>query len=217
MLLDPLDDELDQIRSKDRVRDLAEVFTHRREVDAILDLVNDAFGALDIKFLEPAAGSGNFTVEILRRKLELVDADKCDSQESYEHLLLRATASIYGIDISLENVTEARSRMAHALLEHYHADANTVEPTPAFLNAAGCVLGANIVRGDTLEEASEIELCDWQPASGGRFRRVWSYALVPPADRDLFWAERIEDTQPIHYSELAPFGEVTGVSMEAAP
>ena len=32
-----------QIKSRERVRDLAEVYTHEREVDAMLDLVPDMF------------------------------------------------------------------------------------------------------------------------------------------------------------------------------
>lgn len=201
-ILAPLEAELAQVRSRDRVRDLAEVFTHQREIDAILDTVADAFGALDIKFLEPACGSGNFTVEILRRKLRLVTKTDCATQDQYEHRLLRAVASIYGVDISPENVTEARARMAHVLLNHYQTDANTVEPTPGFVAAAALILDANIVCGDTLNRSHEIELCDWRPTAGGHFQRVWSHALIPPADRDLFWVERIEDSMPVHFSEL---------------
>lgn len=70
--LAPLEAEFAHMRSRERVRGLAEVFTHEREVDAILDLMPDAFGALDMKFLEPACGDGNFLTEILRRKLRLV-------------------------------------------------------------------------------------------------------------------------------------------------
>ena len=33
----------DQINSRERVRDLAEVYTHEREVNAMLDLVPDMF------------------------------------------------------------------------------------------------------------------------------------------------------------------------------
>ena len=203
-ILAPLEAQFaDQVRSKDRVRDLAEVFTHQREVDAMLDQIADAFTAVDVKFLEPASGSGNFLVEILRRKLKLIAKHDCVSQEQYEHRLLRAAASIYGVDISASNVAEARARMAHVLLEHYRADANTVEPTPGFLSAAALILGDNIVVGDTLDAGDKIELCDWQPRPGACFVRVWSYALIPPADRDLFWAERVQDPSPIHYSALA--------------
>lgn len=203
-ILAPLEAQFDQVRSRDRVRDLAEVFTHQREVDAILDTVADAFRALDVKFLEPAAGSGNFLTEVLRRKLRLVAKAECLSQEHYEHRLLRAVASIYGVDISPENVTEARARMAHVLLEHYQDDANTIEPTAGFLTAAAAVIGDNIVHGDTLNAAHTIELCDWQPRPGGCFQRVWSYALIPPGARDLFWGERVQDRVPVHYSEMVP-------------
>ena len=201
-ILAPLEAEFGQVRSRDRVRELAEVFTHQREVDAMLDQMPDAFGALDIKFLEPACGSGNFLIEILRRKLRLVSKAGCASQEQYEHQLLRAAASIYGVDISPENITEARARMAHTLLSHYQSDANTIEPTPGFLHAAALILGDNIVQGDALNSAHEIELCDWKPRPGGCFQRVWSYALVPLDERGLFWAERFQDSEPVHYAEM---------------
>ena len=203
-ILEPLEAQFGQTRSRERVRDLAEVFTHQREVDAMLDLIKDAFTALDVKFLEPACGSGNFLTEVLRRKLELVTRAECVSQEHYEHRLLRAIASIYGVDISPENITEARARMAHVLLEQYQRDANTLEPTTGFLNAAALILGDNIVQGDTLNGAHLIELCDWQPHPAGCFRRVWSHALVPVEDRDLFWAERLQDVEPAHFSTMLP-------------
>jgi hypothetical protein len=128
-ILEPLEAQFGQVRSRQRVRDLAEVFTHQREVDAMLDMFPDAFAGLDVTFLEPTCGSGNFLVEILRRKLLLVKKADCVTQEHYEHRLLRALSSIYGVDISIENVTEARARMAHTVLSHYQSDANTVEPT----------------------------------------------------------------------------------------
>ena len=202
-ILEPLEAQFgEQVRSKDRVRDLAEVFTHLREIDAMLDQIPDAFTQLDIKFLEPTCGSGNFLVEILRRKLRLVSKQDCATQEQYEHRLLRAAASIYGVDISPENVTEARARMAHVLLDHYQRDANTVEPTPGFLHAAALILGDNIVLGDTVSGARDIDLCDWQPRPAGCFVRVWSAALVPEGERDLFWMERVQDSEPVHYSAL---------------
>lgn len=60
-----------QIKSRERVRDLAEVYTHKREVDAMLDLVAEMFPSqndpsnTDRTFLEPACGSGNLLEEIL--------------------------------------------------------------------------------------------------------------------------------------------------------
>ena len=202
VLVRALGEDACQVRSRDRVRDLAEVFTHQREVDAMLDMMPDAFATIDIKFLEPACGSGNFLVEILRRKLRLVTYTDSACQGHYEHRLLRALASVYGVDISHENVTEARARLGHVLLERYETDANTLTPSRGFLLAAGLILAANIVQGDTLTSADEVELCDWRPYSAGRFQRVWSYALVPAGERDLFWAERVQDPAPVPYAQL---------------
>lgn len=202
-LVATLEAEYDQVRSRDRVRDLAEVFTHRREVDAMLDMIPDAFEQIDVKFLEPACGSGNFLVEILRRKLASVSAAQCASQEHFEFRMLRAAASMYGVDISPENVTEARARCGHILLGHFQSEANTAHPSPGFLAAALHIVGHNIVVGDTINATDSIELCDWQPHPGGRFVRVWSAALVPEDERDLFWVERVQDAQPVHYSELS--------------
>ena len=98
-VLDPLEERFgEQVRSKERVGDLAEVFTHQREVDVMLGRIADAFAALDVKVLEPARGSGNFLAETLRRELTLVSKHDCATHEQYGHRLLRVAASIYGAE-----------------------------------------------------------------------------------------------------------------------
>lgn len=169
----------------------------------MLDMIPDALEQLDVKFLEPACGSGNFLVEILRRKLKLVHAKDTVSQAHYEHRMLRALASIYGIDISARNVQESRVRMAHLMLEHHQTDAATNEPTAGFLSAVNLINHANIIEADSLSDPWSIEMCDWQPRAGGCFQRVWSAPLVPEDERGLLWFERAEDDAPIHYSEMA--------------
>ena len=117
--------------------------------------------------------------------------------------MLRALSSIYGVDISHQNVVEARGRLARTMLEHYNMDANTVEPTLGFLQSAAMILDANIVHGNTITDVTTMEFCDWKPHSHGKFQRIWSCALVPEFERDLFWAERVQDVDPVHYSDLA--------------
>ena len=43
-----------QIKSKERVADHGEVFTNKREVNAMLDLVKGESERIDSRFLEPA-------------------------------------------------------------------------------------------------------------------------------------------------------------------
>ena len=58
-----------QIKSKKRVSEHGEVFTSEREVNAMMDLVQDELKQLNSTILEPACGTGNFLVEILKRKM----------------------------------------------------------------------------------------------------------------------------------------------------
>lgn len=108
-----------QIKSKKRVADHGEVFTHKREVNAMLDLVKTESFRIDSRFLEPACGSGNFLVEILRRKLSVVEQKYGKNQLEYERYAIIAISSIYGIDILKDNVEEARTRLFEIFDEYY--------------------------------------------------------------------------------------------------
>ena len=66
-----------QVISKKRVADHGEVYTSRREVNAMLDLVKQETDRIESRFLEPACGTGNFLTEVLERKLLVVEARYC--------------------------------------------------------------------------------------------------------------------------------------------
>ena len=61
---------MDQIKSMERVEQYGEVFTPMNIVNAMLGLVEAETEKVDSRFLEPACGSGNFLVEVLRKKTE---------------------------------------------------------------------------------------------------------------------------------------------------
>lgn len=125
----------EQIKSKQRVAEHGEVFTAEREVNAMLDLVRQETERIDSRFLEPACGNGNFLVEILRRKLRIVH-DDCE--------MVRAVASIYGIDIMQDNVAECRERLLGIVEECYHPLEGELKLTVCYL------LRRNILWGDAL-------------------------------------------------------------------
>lgn len=204
-----------QIRSRGRVRDLAEVYTHEREVGAMLDLVPDMFpsatdpGNTDRIFLEPACGHGNFLVGIFARKLASVTPRRYGRGERFEHRVLRCLASIYGIDICADNVFEARQRM-RALVGEHLLKHHVVDPTTGFRTAAEAILATNVICADTLADASEIELVAYEPRTNGTFVREWSRPIDPAADEpDLFSPVPRRDSTPVHYSELARRTEPT--------
>lgn len=100
-----------QVVSKQRVAEYAEVFTSPREVNAMLDLVKQETERIDSRFLEPACGTGNFLTEIMNRKLRIVEKKYRRSQLEFERNLALAVSSIYGIDILQENVAACRERL----------------------------------------------------------------------------------------------------------
>ena len=67
------------VKSKQRVADHGEVFPPPWLVEAMLDLVKGETERIDSRFLEPACGSGNFLVQVLRRKLATVELKFCKS------------------------------------------------------------------------------------------------------------------------------------------
>lgn len=202
-------DSTAQIKSRERVRDLAEVYTHKREVDAMLDLVDDMFpsaddpGNTDRRFLEPACGSGNFLEEILRRKLAFVTTRRYGRGDRYEHRILRCLASIYAIDIHPENVEESKDRLRALINSHLDNDLNTQAVSPAFVAAAEEILRTNVICADTLADADKIVFIEYRPGRAGVFTREWFRMIEDERQQDLFTpAEPKRDVRPVHYSEL---------------
>ncbi|MGQ9867081.1 MAG: DNA methyltransferase, partial [Pseudanabaenaceae cyanobacterium] len=110
---------MNYIKSKQRVTDHGEVLTPPWLVGAMLDLVKQETERIDARFLEPACGTGNFLVEVLRRKLAQVDKTYHRSQSDFERNLVLAVSSIYGIDILEDNVIECRERLFAMADERY--------------------------------------------------------------------------------------------------
>ncbi|URR34478.1 N-6 DNA methylase [Thermosynechococcus sp. HN-54] len=100
------------VKSKRRVQDHGEVVTPQHIVGAMLDLVKLETERIDSRFLEPACGTGNFLVEILARKLRVVEARYAKVQLEYERYAVLAVSSLYGIDILENNVQECGEVLA---------------------------------------------------------------------------------------------------------
>jgi hypothetical protein len=91
------------VRSTERVRDLGEVLTPPHLVEEMLDHLPEEVYAVGpaATFLEPACGDGNFLVAVLARKLERVLSTGGTDRAAQ---VVRAASTLYGIDISEENI-----------------------------------------------------------------------------------------------------------------
>lgn len=130
-----------QIKSKKRVKEFAEVYTNEREVKAMCDLIpKETWDNIESTFLEPACGNGNFLVEIYARKLE-----RCKDEQDG----LKALASIVGIDIQQDNVDESRLRLRSMFLDKF-PNANSF-----CLYILATILCNNIICADSLAKMQE--------------------------------------------------------------
>lgn len=144
---------IEQIKSKKRVAEHGEVFTSEREVNAMLDLVQDELKQLKSTVLEPACGTGNFLIEILKRKMDTVQSIY-HSQYDYELCPLLAFSTIYGLDIQKDNVLESRKRLLDWFTDDYVSKFQTF-PSKQLQTALKFILLKNIQCADSLSMKNE--------------------------------------------------------------
>lgn len=182
-----------QVKSRDRVRDHGEVFTHEREVNAMLDLVHHETERIDSRFLEPACGTGNFLVPVLERKIALVKKKYGRSQVEFERQALMAVGSVYGIDLLPDNVKECRERL-FSIFDTTYSALYKRKCKDALRDSIRFVLKKNIVVGNALTLMTEgktprpITFSSWSlPFNDSRVKRHdYSFEeLIPKEAKDL--------------------------------
>ena len=158
------------VKSKQRVADHGEVFTPAWMVEAMLDLVKGETERIDSRFLEPACGSGNFLVPILRRKLAAVELKYGKSDFERRHFALLGLMCLYGIELLPDNIAECRAN----LLEIFAGYLNLDESNDLY-RAALYVLSQNLEHGDALTmrtiNGQPISFAEWGYLGKGKFQR----------------------------------------------
>jgi hypothetical protein len=158
------------VKSKQRVADHGEVFTPAWLVEAMLDLVKGETERIDSRFLESACGSGNFLVQILRRKLAAVELKYGKSDFERQHYALFGLMCVYGIELLPDNIAECRANLLDIFAEYL-----TLAPADDLHRAAFYVLSQNLVHGDALtmrtQTGEPITFAEWGYLGKGRFQR----------------------------------------------
>lgn len=177
-----------QVKSKERVRDLAEVFTADREVNSMLDLIGDSSYSIDFRYLEPSCGNGNFTVAILERKMISV-CERCKKLQDFEFYSLMALGSVYGVDIASDNIKEARQRMKNVIVDRFSDVQNSRQPTDGFYKSVDYILKHNFIKGDMLNGEQKIKFTEYTSPKIYKFQqRVFRLVDLIAATGSL-WAE----------------------------
>ncbi|MDZ7362287.1 MAG: SAM-dependent methyltransferase [candidate division KSB1 bacterium] len=210
-----------QIKSKQRVADYGEVLTPPHIVEAMLDLVKQETERIDSRFLEPACGTGNFLVEVLRHKLQVVEKRYRKSQLDYERYAVLAISSLYGIDILADNAEECRQRLFQTFDAAYTALFGE-KTKAACRKSVRYLLERNIIYGDALslktvgENPQPIIFSEWSLVNGSlmKQRDFAFHALVSQASmrelplfsdlgEEVFIPKPVNEYPPVHFLELA--------------
>jgi len=158
------------IKSKKRVADHGEVFTPPWMVEAMLDLTKGEAERVDARFLEPACGSGNFLVHILRRKLAAVELKFGKSGFEKQHYAILGLMCIYGIELLIDNIAECRANLLEIFADYLNLDESS-----DLYRAASYVLSQNLVHGDALtmrtHDRQPIAFVEWGYIGKGKFQR----------------------------------------------
>ena len=166
------DEQEKQVVSKQRVADHGEVYTAKREVNAMLDLVKEETERIDSRFLEPACGTGNFLVEILNRKMEAVRRKHAKNRFEYDLTSAQAVSSMYGVELLPDNVEICRNRLLDQYLDTYRQH-HSADASPELERCIRFLLKKNILCGDALTMLTEppqsgevggglpITFCEW--------------------------------------------------------
>ena len=164
-----------QVKSKKRIADHGEVFTSKREVNAMLDLVKQETERIDSRFLEPACGTGNFLVEILNRKLKIVKDRYKKSQIEFERNAIIAISSIYGVDILQDNAIQCRQRLFD-IFDDIYIKLYKTDCKEDCRRSIKFLLNRNILWGDALDFTNPktkepIVFSEWSAINGSMIKR----------------------------------------------
>lgn len=158
------------VKSRQRVANHGEVFTPSWMVEKMLDLVKDESERVDSRFLEPACGSGNFLLAVLRRKFTTIQSRFGQNDFEKRHNALFALMCIYGIELLEDNITDCRNILLEELKEFLK-----IADDDLILSAARHVLSSNIIQGDALtlrnNNGTPIHFPEWGYLGKGKYQR----------------------------------------------
>lgn len=214
-----------QIKSQKRVKEHGEVFTNPREVNAMLDMVNEECHRIESTFLEPACGDGNFLIEIIRRKMETITKSRKPNykkdQPAYEKAMLVAVGSIYGIDIMQDNTKECVARLYKFVIDTYQKQFKSTWSEDV-CHCVRFVLSRNIVCGNALTmtdyKGSPIKFSEWKnPYNGFIHRSEYMFSDLiekgneakPVSDENVpyYIPKEIKDYGNVDYRKVFTYAE----------
>ncbi len=214
------------VKSRQRVSDFGEVFTPSWMVEDMLNLVKDESERIDSRFLEPACGSGNFLMSLLKRKLTTVQQKYGKNEFEKRQYAILAVMCIYGVELQEDNVDECRANLLSIFDQFFGPNL-----TEDIHKAAEYILSQNVICGDALsmrtaktqlnETGEAITFPEWGYIGKGKFqRRDFRFDALTQmsafSEQDTLFADmgRHEVFKPVRVYPQATIAEIGSVRSE---
>jgi len=191
----------DYHRSRERIRDLGEVFTPENCVSSMLSMFSKGqknfWKREDISFFEPGCGHGNIVISILEKRLDALHEkakfSKIKNPELYS--ISNTLNTLWAIDIDIKNVNHCRERVLaeflgfiiqstkNVLLEKY------IDKHFDFFVHLLCSITWHIHENETLSclgKESEASINASKTKSGEKWFSINGHKLI---DFNLSWVE----------------------------
>ena len=139
----------------------------------MLDMVQDELEKLTSTVLEPACGTGNFLIEVLKRKMDTVHR-VYRNRRDYELCSMLVFSTVYGLDIQKDNTIETRNRLFDWFICDYEAVFKE-EPSKTLQTALNFILKKNIQCADSLSMVNDkkqpLVIPEWTLCEDGKMLR----------------------------------------------
>lgn len=198
--------DIDQLfhRSRERIRDLGEVFTPESCVHDMLALFDqdseNIWGDENISFFEPCCGHGNIVTVIYKKRLEgfYNKAQLHGFQQPALYAVANAMNTLWAIDIDPQNVAHCKMRVLRHTLEFVNEKtgvsdiASNIAQDPDFFAHLLCAINWHIHENETL---SSLSRADTAAANAGKTqagKRWISLNGHRPIDFQTSWTDHFQ-------------------------
>ena len=205
-------------RSKQRIRDLGEVFTPEKYVQQMLDMLDKSVWA-DTKtvFFEPTCGHGNFVLAIVERRLNafLKKARKQKIKKPHFYSVANTLNNLWAIDIDSKNIELCRERVRKITFDFlmkyekkdFFSSKIFIKENKVFLTHVLCCIEWQIQENETLSCLEEDHMKAEQNSNQTSISKKWFKKNAHrPINFKMSWYEYFKCMQkdniiPIEYAK----------------
>lgn len=206
-------------RTRERVRDLGEVFTPESYVENMLSLLDkNIWKDESVVFFEPTCGHGNIVLTIFKKRLENLfnKATKLEYKNPAFFAVANAINSLWAIDIDSKNIENCKTRVMFCALEFlksknkYQSDLLLIKKNKDFFAHMLCALNWQIHENEALSGLSEVNdaklKSDLTRTSSEWFKNNTHKELDFDSPWCFYYTESLKDKiVPIEYARAEKF------------